>query len=59
MRRLVAGGLVAAGLIGVLCALYLDPFVACITFACTCGLAYGLAGYDLDAKKQPSDGRDW
>ena len=59
MRRLVAGVLVAAGLIGVLCALYLDPFVACITFACTCGLAYGLAGYDIDAEKPSQDLRDW
>ncbi len=59
MRRGIAAVLVIAGLAAVLAGFYQDAWVAFLMLAGVPTLIYGLAGYDVDAKKPSSDLSDW
>jgi hypothetical protein len=58
MRRAIAGVLVMVGLLAAFTALYLDVLAAVLMLLGLPVFAYGLAGYDIDARA-PDDRSGW
>ncbi len=56
MRRAVAGLLVTVGLLGAFTALYLDVAAGVLMAVGLPVFAYGLAGYDVDARAHDGSG---